>query len=56
LWAAGRAGRQRPCGWDTVNKYLNELASERLILRQALPAEAGRKPLVVYLGRVPLEP
>jgi hypothetical protein len=45
------ARRLRPCGWDTVQKYLQELAEERLILRQALPTERGRKPLVVYTGR-----
>jgi hypothetical protein len=45
------ARRLRPCGWDTVQKYLQELAEERLILRQTLPAERGRKPLVVYIGR-----
>jgi len=43
--------RMRPCGWDTVQKYLQELADERLILRQSLPTERGRKPLVVYIGR-----
>ena len=45
------ARRMRPCGWHTVRKYLEELAAERLVLRQALPTERGRKPLVVYLGR-----
>jgi len=45
------ARRLRPCGWDTVQKYLQELAEERLVLRQALPTERGRKPLVVYVGR-----
>ena len=45
------ARRLQPCGWDTVQKYLQELAEERLILRQALPTERGRKPLVVYSGR-----
>ena len=45
--------RIKPCGWDTVQKYLNELAQERLVLRQALPAERGRKPLVVFIGRSP---
>jgi len=43
--------RLRRCGWDTVRKYLEELAAERLVLRQQLPTEQGRKPLVVYLGR-----
>ena len=43
--------RLRPCGWHTVRKYLDELAEERLVLRQALPPEKGRKPLVVYMGR-----
>jgi hypothetical protein len=45
--------RIKPCGWDSVQKYLNELAQERLVLRQALPAERGRKPLVVFIGRSP---
>ncbi len=45
------ARRMQHCGWDTVQKYLQELAEERLILRQALPTERGRKPLVVYVGR-----
>ena len=45
------ARRMRKCGWDTVRKYLDELAAERLVLRQALPTHAGRKPLVVYVGR-----
>jgi len=45
------ARRLRPCGWDTVQKYLQELAEERLILRQTLPTDRGRKPLVVYVGR-----
>ena len=45
--------RMRPCGWDTVLKYLEELAVEHLVLRQALPAGRGRKPLVVYVGRSP---
>jgi len=43
----------RPCGWDTVRKYLDELVAERLVMRQALPAEPGRKPLELYLGRFP---
>ena len=41
----------RSCGYDTVHKYLEELVSERLVLRQALPVRARRKPLVLYLGR-----
>ena len=45
--------RLRPCGWDTVQKYLQELNVERLVIRQVLPSEHGRKPLVVYLGRAP---
>ena len=45
------ARRLRPCGWDTVQKYLQELADERLILQQVLPTERGHKPLVVYVGR-----
>ena len=43
--------RARPCGWDTVQKYLQELVAERLVLRQALPTGRGHRPLVVYLGR-----
>ena len=43
--------RQKPCGWDTVQKYLQELTDEHLVLRDALPANQGAKPLVVYLGR-----
>lgn len=43
--------RLRACGWDTVRKYLEELVTERLVLRQPLPTQLGRKPLVVYLGR-----
>ena len=45
------AQRSQPCGWDTAHKYLQELTTERLVLRQVLPAEKGRKPLVVYMGR-----
>lgn len=45
------ARRMRGCGWDTVRKYLDELVAERLVLRQALPTQAGRRPLVVYMGR-----
>lgn len=41
----------QPCGWHTVRKYLGELVTEKLVLRQALPSNAGRKPLVIYLGR-----
>ena len=43
--------RVHPCGWDTVRKYLDELVAERLVLSQALPADRGCKPLVVYMGR-----
>ena len=43
--------RPRRCGWDTVRKYLDELVEDRLVLRQQLPAEQGRKPLVLYMGR-----
>jgi len=43
--------RIRRTGWDTVHKYLAELADDRLILRQSLPVERGHKPLVVYMGR-----
>jgi len=45
------ARRVKPCDWHTVRKYLEELVVERLVLRQALPTQPGRKPLVVYLGR-----
>ena len=45
------ARRSRPCGWHTVRRYLDELAAERLVLRQVLPTEEGRNPLVVYHGR-----
>jgi hypothetical protein len=38
------------CGWDTVEKYLQELAIDRLVVRQALPTERGHKPLIVYVG------
>ena len=31
------ARRTHPCGWDTVRKYLNELAEERLVLRGQIP-------------------
>jgi len=43
--------RLRPCGWDTVRKYLTELAGERLVVQQTLPGRAGSKPLVVYQAR-----
>ena len=43
--------RMRRTGWDTLQKYLAELADDRLILRQSLPVERGHKPLVVYIGR-----
>ena len=43
--------RGHPCGWDTVQKYLQELTAEHLVLRQSLPTERGHKPLVVYMGR-----
>lgn len=45
------ARRLQPCGWNTVRKYLDELAEDRLVFRQALPTHPGRKPLVVYMGR-----
>lgn len=37
--------------WCTVKKYLVELVDEGLVVRQALPVESKRKPLVVYFGR-----
>jgi hypothetical protein len=40
----------RPCGWDTVEKYLQELVADQLVAREALPAQGLRKPLVVYLN------
>jgi hypothetical protein len=43
--------RMHPCSWVTIDKYLRELVAEHLVLRQALPTERGRKPLVVYVGR-----
>ena len=39
-----------PCGWDTVDKYLRELAADQLVIRETLPTERGCKPLVVYLA------
>jgi len=42
--------RMHPCGQDTVRKYLHELAEDRLVVRQTLPAGDGRRPLVVYQG------
>jgi hypothetical protein len=45
--------RLQPCAWETVEKYLNELSQQRLVLRQALPTERGRKPLVIFVGRNP---
>jgi len=43
--------RPRPCGRDTVHKYIQELVTDRLVLRRPLPARQGHKPLLVYLGR-----
>jgi len=43
--------RIHPCSWVTIDKYLRELVAEHLVLRQVLPTERGRKPLVVYVGR-----
>ena len=37
--------------WCTVKKYLTQLVDEGLVVRQALPVESRRKPLVVYFGR-----
>jgi len=37
--------------WCTVKKYLTELVDEGLVVRQALPVQSKRKPLVVYFGR-----
>ena len=47
------AKRGQRCGWDTVRKYLEDLTAERLVLRQVLPTNRGRKPLVLYMGRHP---
>ena len=43
--------RGRPCGWHTVLKYLHQLCEERIVYRQVLPTERGRKPLVLYFAR-----
>ena len=40
--------RQQGCGWDTIQKCLDELAAGQLVIRQALPAQPGHKPLIVY--------
>ena len=45
------ARRTHPCGWDTIQKYLQELVAERLVLREPLPPQPKRKPLVLYRGR-----
>ena len=42
--------RMRPCGRDTVRKYLRELVEDHVVARQTLPTMRGRKPLVVYSG------
>ena len=44
----GAAGA-RPPHWCTIKKCLDELADEGIVLRQSLPAEPKRKPLIVYL-------
>jgi hypothetical protein len=41
--------RLHPCGWDTVEKYLQELAAEGLVIRQSLPTERRHKPLIIYM-------
>ena len=43
--------RGRSCGWHTVLKYLHQLCEERIVYRQVLPTERGRKPLVLYFAR-----
>ena len=45
--------RLHPSSWHTVRKYLQELAVDRLVCRDTLPAEHGRRPLVVYVSRGP---
>jgi hypothetical protein len=37
--------------WCTIKKYLDELADEGVVVRQALPATPKRKPLIVYFLR-----
>ncbi len=39
------------CSRDTVRKYLHELIADGLVLRQELPTNRGRKPLIVYQVR-----
>jgi len=41
----------RPCSWNTVKKYLDELTADGIIVRQLLPAENKRRPLVLYFMR-----
>ena len=43
--------RGRRSSWHTIQKYLEQLCQERIVYRQALPTERGRKPLVVYFLR-----
>jgi len=37
-----------PCGWNTIRRYMDKLAEQGVVRRQALPSGANRKPLVVY--------
>jgi Fe2+ or Zn2+ uptake regulation protein len=40
-----------PGSWNTVRKYLDDLASDGVVIRQVLPVERKRKPLVLYFIR-----
>ena len=40
--------RGKPGSWHTVRKYLYQLSDERIVCRQVLPVERGRKPLVLF--------
>lgn len=40
-----------PGSWNTVRKYLDELAADGVVIRQVLPTECRRKPLVLYFIR-----
>jgi len=37
--------------WHTIKKYLEELASEGLVIRQSLPTDSKHKSLVLYVIR-----
>lgn len=41
----------RPGSWNTIKKYVEELAAEGIVIRQSLPTENKRKPLVLYFMR-----